>query len=178
MAVPRSAPNRQRNILIVGIVLGIILSLVVGALRPGSAVSKQDITELNDRLDNIEQKLTSPPPSPQASASGSPEPGLLTLTQLNKEPQEKVGQVVTVTGKVTNAYQGVGAIVSAADGTFVWVHTNSQLPSGTVTVKGTVNELKDQIATWKNEQGWPDDDSALTAKLRDEKIFIEAESIT
>lgn len=176
MAVPRSDSTRQRNILVVGIVLGIILSLIVGALLPKSAVSKQDIDDLNGRLDSIEQKLSSPVATPQAS--GSPDPGELSLTELNKEPKAKVGQVVTVTGKVTNAYQGVGAIVSAADGTFVWVHTNAQLPSGTVTVKGTVNELKDQIATWKNEQGWPEDDSALTAKLRDEKIFVEAESIT
>lgn len=176
MAVsPVNNQNRIRNVFISGIVVGIVFSFVVSLIMPDAAVSSEDIEKVNDRLSAIEAKLQTPTPAPQASASTQ---STVTLSELNKNAKQYAGQEVTLTGKINSPHQGVGFILIDSDGSFVWVHTKEQLPSGpTVTVKGKVEELKDQIATWKTESGWPADDATLTAKLRDEKIFVEASSV-
>lgn len=172
---PASQPNRLRNVFITGIVVGIVFSFLVSLITPDAAVSGDDLKRVEDRLSAIESKLETPAPAPASSSA----PGAsLTLAALNKEYRTYVGQDVTLTGKLNSAYQGVGFILADSDGSFVWVHTKDQLPAGpNVTVKGKVTELKDQLATWKTEPGWPADDATLTAKLRDEKIFIEASSV-
>jgi hypothetical protein len=175
MAVsPISNQNRLRNVFITGIVVGIVFSWIISLITPDAAVSSEDLKKVDDRLSAIETKLQAPTPAPQASAATS----ALTLSALNKDYKTYIGQEVTVTGKINSPHQGVGFILIDSDGSFVWVHTKEQLPSGpTVTVKGKVEELKDQIAGWKNETGWPADDATLTAKLREEKIFIEGSSV-
>jgi hypothetical protein len=176
MAVsPISNQNRLRNVFITGIVVGIVFSFFVSLLMPDAAVSSDDLKKVEDRLSAIEAKLQTPTPAPQASSAAQ---ASLTLAALNKNYKDYIGQEVTLTGKINSPHQGVGFILIDSDGSFVWVHTKDQLPSGpTVTVKGKVEELKDQIATWKTETGWPADDATLTAKLRDEKIFVEASSV-
>lgn len=172
---PTSAPNRLRNVFITGIVVGIVFSFIVSLIIPDPQVSSEDISKVNDRLSAIEDKLKTPTPAP--AASGNPGSSL-TVSALNKDFKSYIGQEVTVTGKLSSPHQGVGFVLADSDGTFLWVHTKDQLPSGpNVTVKGKVTELKDQLATWKTESGWPADDATLTAKLRDEKIFIEAVSV-
>ena len=173
---PASQPNRLRNVFITGIVVGIVFSFLVSLLTPDAAVSGDDLKKVEDRLAAIETKLETPAPAPASSAA--PNAATLTLAALNKDYKTYVGQDVTLTGKLNSAHQGVGFILADTDGSFVWVHTKDQLPAGpNVTVKGKVTELKDQLATWKTETGWPADDATLTAKLRDEKIFIEGSSV-
>lgn len=177
MAVtPTAAPNRLRNVFIAGIVIGIVGSFLFSLILPNSNVSSADIKKVNDRLDVIEAKLTTPTPTPVASSA--PDAASATISKINKNPTTFIGQTVSVSGKMNSAHQGVGFIALDNDGTFLWVHFKDKLPTGTVTVKGKVTELKDQITQWKTETGWPADDSALTARLRDEKVFIEADSVS
>lgn len=178
MAVTRttSPPSRYRNVFLAGIVIGVVVTLILSALSSSGGVSKDDISKINDRLGAIEQKLVTPTPAPVSFAS--PAPGAQTISVINKDPKGAIGQTVELTGKVSNAHQGVGFTVVDADGSFLWVHTHDKLPATTATVKGTVTELKDQLAQWKNETGWPADDSALTTKLRNEKIFVEGTSVS
>mgnify|MGYP001272748523 CR=1 FL=1 len=93
-------------------------------------------------------------------------------------PSQFTVQTVTLTCNLQSPTEGVGFLLVDGDGTYLWVHTKSKIPTGTATVKGKVEELKDQLSQWKNEPGWPDNDTALTGKLREEKIFIEAESVS
>ncbi len=176
MAVPRaSSQNRLRNVFIAGIVIGVFATLILSALFGSKgSVSKADLDQVGDRLSAIEQKLTTPTPAPVPSGA----PGSVTVSSINKEPKEQTGKEVTVTGKVSNAHQGVGFTLVDADGSFLWIHTRDKIPGETATVKGTVTELKDQLAQWKNESGWPADDAALTTKLRNEKIFVEGSSLS
>lgn len=176
MAVPRtSTPNRARNIFIAGLVLGFIVALLLGVMRPKTAgVAKTDLDQINDRLGAIEQRLTTPTPEPSASAN----PGELTISAINKDTKSAIEKKVTVTGKVTNPTEGVGFMLVDTDGSFVWVHTAAKIPASKATVQGKVVILADQLAQWKNEKGWPADDATLTAKLRNEKVFIEAENVS
>jgi hypothetical protein len=178
MAVPRTTgPNRTRNLFLIGLVAGFVIAAIIGALRPRAAgVSDTDIGKINDRLSAIEQKLTTPTPAPASSSS----PSLTdqTIAGLNKDPKSHVDQTVTVTGKVNSAHQGVGFILVDNDGSFLWIHTHDKIPSAKATVHGKIQSLTDQLAQWKNESGWAADDSSLTAKLRDEKIFLEADSVS
>ena len=175
MAISHSTnPNRSRNIFIGGIIVGIIATLIVSGLASGSSVSKSDIDKVNQRLDAIDQKLNATPtPAPAATAASG-----VTISSLNKDPLSHAGQSVSVTGQVSMPYPGIGFVVSDTDGSFFWVHTKDKIPSGTVTVKGTITQLKDQLTTWKNDPNWPADDTALTTKLRNEKVFIEAQSVS
>lgn len=178
MAVAHSTnPHRLRNVFLVGIVVGAIGTLMLGSLRPGSEVTKRDVQKIDDRLAAIEKKLS---PSPSPISVASPGPDGLTIAQINKEKDPKifVDRTVELSGKVSSVHSGVGFILVDTDGTFIWVHYKGKIPSNTATAKGKIVELKDQIAQWKNEPGWPDNDSALTAKLREEKIFLEAENVT
>jgi hypothetical protein len=72
----------------------------------------------------------------------------------------------------------VGFILVDADGSFLWVHTNANIPKQTATVKGKITKLTDQLSQWKNEPGWPADDTTLTSRLREEVIFVEAEDVS
>ncbi|MSU76237.1 hypothetical protein EXS54_02075 [Patescibacteria group bacterium] len=170
-----SRSTQTRNVLLIGIVVGAVAALLLSTLVRGQTVTKGDLNQINDRLGAIETKLATPSPKP--SSSESPLPGSVTITQINKNVSDYIGKTVEVSGKVQSPHQGVGFILVDTDGTFLWVHTKDKIPTGTATVKGTVEQLKDQLAQWKNETGWPDNDSTLTAKLRDEKAFIEAESV-
>lgn len=178
MAVTHTAsnPNRLRNVFLAGIAVGLVAAFILSLLMPDAQVKSADIERLEGRLDTIEKKLATPTPHPSSSAS--PSASSVTISQLNKTPATYVGQEVTLTGKVSSPHQGVGFVLVDTDGTFLWVRTKDKIPTGNATVKGKVEELKDQINTWKTEQGWPDNDAALTAKLRDEKIFIEASSVS
>lgn len=170
-----SASDRLRNVFIAGIVLGLIAAWILSALFGGKDDSAAELQKVNQRLDAIEQKLATPSAAPVSSSSQAND---VSISAINKNPRNFIGQSVDLTGKVTSANEGVGFVLTAPDGTFLWVHTKSKLPTGSASVKGKVTELKDQLATWKNESGWPADDSALTAKLRDEKVFIEADSVS
>jgi gas vesicle protein len=168
-------PHQLRNILLIGIVIGAVAALILSAVVRGDSVGKKDLNDINDRLAAIEAKLATPSPTPQPS--GSPIAGSVTVSQINQDPNTYVGQTVDLTGKVSSAHQGVGFALLDPDGTFLWVHTNQKIPTGNATVKGKITALKDQLSQWKNEQGWPANDAALTAKLREEKAFIEADSV-
>lgn len=170
-----SRSSQTRNILLIGIVVGAVAALLLSTLVRGQTVTKGDLNEINDRLGAIEAKLATPSPKP--SSSESPGLGSATISQINKDISDYVGKTVEVQGKVQSPHQGVGFILVDADGSFLWVHTKDKIPTATATVKGTVEELKDQLTQWKNEPGWPDNDTTLTAKLRNEKAFIEAESV-
>lgn len=177
MAVPRSSmqSNRTRNVFGAGLALGVILTLILTSLGGDEGVSRNDIERINERLGAIDQKLQTPAP---AAASATSAPGAVTISSINKNFREQIGKSVELTGKVSNAHQGVGFTLVDTDGSFLWVHTKDKIPSGNATVKGTVTELKDQLAQWKNEPGWPAEDATLTTKLRDEKVFLEALSVT
>ena len=175
MAVHHSSnPNRIRNVFLTGIGAGLVLAFLFSALTPDSGVSSKDIDGINQRLDTIERKLATPSPLPQSSASPS---SSVTISQINKEPRSYIDQEVTLTGKINSPYQGTGFILVDTDGSFLWIHFKDKLPTSSATVKGKVTELKDQISQWKTETGWPADDSTLTAKLRDEKVFLEATEV-
>lgn len=175
--MPRSTnPNRNRTIFLSGLAGGIIVSLLFSALTPNSAVSGKDIEQLDQRLAGIEKKLETPSPLPQNSASPSADG--VKISAVNKDPKSFVGQTVELKGKVSSSYEGVGFVIVDTDGTFLWVHFKGKLPTGTATAKGKVTELTDQLTQWKNEPGWPDNDATLTAKLREEKVFVEAESVS
>lgn len=177
MAVnPSANPNRLRNVFFVGVAVGAIGMLLIVLIKPSSGVSKQDIDRLDERLAKIEKKLSEPTPTPQVSAS--PKVGGQAVSAINKNPKDYIDKTVEVSGKVNSAHQGVGFILVDTDGTFVWIHYKGKIPSGSATVKGKVVELKDQLSQWKNESGWPDNDAELTAKLRDEKVFIEADAVS
>lgn len=181
MAASRNAgtnPNRYRNVFITGLVLGIIATILLKALFGEAGVKQSDIADINTRLESIDQKISATPTPAPISAATAAGTSAVTISSINKDPQAHVGKEVTVSGKVTNAFQGVGFIMVDTDGSFFWVHTKDKIPAATATVKGTVNELKDQIAQWKTEPGWPADDSNLTTKLRTEKIFVEASSVS
>lgn len=169
-----SNQSQTRNVLLIGIVIGAIAALILSAVVRGDSVGKKDLNDINDRLAAIEAKLETPTPAPQASSAPA---GSVTVAQLNDNPDQYVGQTVELTGKVSSPHQGVGFVLNDPNGTFVWVHTKDKIPSGTATVKGKVTELKEQLNQWKNEEGWPENDATLTAKLREEKVFIEAESV-
>lgn len=170
---PSRSPQ-SRNLFLIGIAVGAIAALLLSSLVRGQTVTKSDLDQVNDRLTAIESKLATP--TPQPSPSGSPGSSV-TISQINKNPTQYIGQTVELQGKVQSPYQGVGFVLVDADGSFLWVHTKDKIPSGTAAVKGKVEQLKDQLAQWKNEPGWPDNDTTLTAKLREEKAFIEAESV-
>ena len=166
--------NRPRNIFLAGIALGLLAAVIIAALRPDPAVSKADLDQVSERLAAIETKLTAAPtPVTSASPSASGEG----IAALNKDPGGQLGKSVTLTGKVSSAAQGTGFILTDTDGSFVWVHTKERIPSDNATVTGTVVELNDQIAQWKNEPGWPDNDANLTARLREEKVFVEGATV-
>ena len=152
--------------------------MLLAALTPDNAVSKKDFERVESRLAGIEQKLSTPSPTPQPSPDASPGPGSVKITSVNRDAKTFTGQTVELRGRVTTPYEGVGFAIADTDGTFLWVHFKGKLPAGNATVKGKVTELTDQVAQWKNEAGWPDNDANLTAKLRDEKIFVEAESVS
>lgn len=177
MAVtPTSNPHRLRNVFLIGVGSGIVVALILGAIfGGGDKVSRRDIDRIDKRLSAIEQKLATPTPQPSVSASPKV---ALTVGQINKDPKSFTDQTVELTGKVSSPHQGVGFVLQDTDGTFLWVHTHDKIPTGNASVKGKITELKDQLSQWKNEPGWPDNDSALTAKLRDEKVFVEAENVT
>ena len=176
MAVHHSTnPNRIRNVFLIGIGVGLVVAFLFSALTPNSAVSGEDIDRVNERLDAIERKLVTP--TPLAQSSSEPTTGSATVAQINKDPSSFIDKEVTLTGKINSPHQGVGFILVDTDGSFVWVHFKDKLPSSSATVKGKVVELKDQLAQWKTEPGWPADDTTLTAKLRDEKVFVEATSV-
>lgn len=170
-----SRSSQGRNLLLIGIVVGAIAALLLSSLVRGQTVTKGDLDDINDRLATIEDRLATP--TPQPVASGSPLASSVTISQINKNPDQFIGQTVELQGKVQSPYQGVGFVLVDADGSFLWVHTKDKIPSGTATVKGKVEQLRDQLAQWKDEPGWPDNDTTLTAKLREEKAFIEAESV-
>lgn len=170
-----SNSNQMRNVLLIGVVIGAVAALILSAVVRGDSVSKRDLNDITDRLAAIEAKLATPTPTPRPSNAATP--GTVTVSQINNNPTSYIGQDVDLTGKVSSAHQGTGFALLDPNGTFVWVHTKDQIPSGNATVKGKVTALKDQLSQWKNEQGWPDNDAALTAKLRDEKVFIEASSV-
>lgn len=165
----------MRNVLLIGIAIGAVAALILSAVVRGDSVSKRDLNDITDRLAAIETKLATPTPTPRPSNMATP--GSVTVSQINDNPTTYTGQDVALTGKVSSAHQGVGFALLDPNGTFVWVHTKDQIPTGNATVKGKVTALKDQLSQWKNEPGWPDNDAALTAKLRDEKVFIEASSV-
>jgi hypothetical protein len=169
-----SDTNRTRNVFVAGIVLGVLAVLLLKAVTPNND-SSADLQQINERLAGIERQLQTPTPAPASSDKPS---GNVSISQINKSPTTFLDQTVEVTGKVSSKHEGVGFILVDQDGTFLWVHTKDKLPAATATVKGKVTQLKDQLAGWKNETGWPADDSALTAKLRDEKVFLEAESVS
>lgn len=177
MAIQRSSiqPNRFRNVFGAGVVIGVLLTLILGSFGSNEGSADNDLKQINERLGAIEQKLVTPTPQPATSTAA---PGVATISSINKNFREQVGKSVELTGKVSNAHQGVGFTLVDADGSFLWVHTKDKVPTGNATVKGTVTELKDQLAQWKNEPGWPAEDATLTTKLRDEKVFIEAQSVT
>lgn len=169
-----SNQSQARNVLLIGIVIGAIAALILSALVRGDSVGKKDLEDINNRLAAIESKLETPSPLPQASSTPS---GSVTVAQINDDPTKYVGQTVELSGKVTSPHQGVGFVLNDPNGTFIWVHTKDKIPSGTATVKGKVTQLKEQLNQWKNEEGWPENDATLTAKLREEQVFLEAESL-
>ncbi len=171
MAVSRSsAPNRFRNVFFLGVAIGLVVAVIANLLLPNGDVSKKDITAITDRLSAIEAKLATPTPAPAASASPQ---AAVSVAAINAKPNDFTDKVVDVTGKVNSPHQGVGFILVDSDGSFLWVHSKDKIPTGAVTVHGKVSKLTDQLSQWKNEPGWPEDDSALTAKLKNEKIYIE-----
>lgn len=178
MPMPRStSPNQRRPIFLAGLAGGVVLCLLVAALTPDSGVSAKDLERVESRLAGIEQKLTTPTPSAQPSAEVSPGAGVK-ISAINKDPTSFIGQTVELQGRINSPYEGIGFAVVDTDGTFLWVRTKGKLPTGTAKVRGKISELTDQVAQWKNEPGWPENDANLTAKLREEKIFIEAESVS
>jgi len=183
MAVSHSAnPHRFRNVFFIGVAGGVVLALVIGAILPGGGVSKNDVNKINDRLSAIEQKITPSSPQPAVTVSGGgasqPGTGTVTVSVLNKDPNSYLDKTISATGKVSNSHEGVGFFLTDTDGTYVWVHFKGKLPAGSATVKGKATAFKDQLTQWKTENGWPADDATLTAKLRGEKIFIEAETVS
>lgn len=172
--VLNQSPNRIRNAFLMGIGLGAVAALILGALVRGGAASADDLKGVEERLAAIEEKLATPTPAPEPSAAAES----LTLSQVNESPEDYIGQTVELSGKVSSEHQGVGFILVDADGTYLWVHTNDNIPEQTATVKGTVTKLEDQLSEWKTEPGWPDDDTTLTSRLREEVIFIEAEDVS
>ncbi|MDP9211762.1 MAG: hypothetical protein M3N59_00600 [bacterium] len=172
--VLHQSPNRIRNAFLIGAGFGIVGALLLGALIRGDAASSGDLQRVEERLAGIEERLATPEPTPEPSAA----PESLTISGVNEDPDAYVGQTVELTGKVSSEHEGVGFILVDADGSFLWVHTDAEIPSGTATVKGTVTELEDQLATWKNEPGWPENDTTLSSRLREETIFIEAEDVS
>jgi hypothetical protein len=169
-----SGQSQARNVLLIGIVIGAIAALILSALIGGDSMGKKDLNEINDRLAAIEAKLQTQTPKSEASSSPA---GSVTVAQINESPDKYVGQTVELSGKVSSPHQGVGFVLNDPNGTFIWVHTKDKIPTGTATVKGKVTQLKEQLAQWKNEEGWPENDATLTAKLREEKVFLEAESV-
>ena len=169
-----SNQSQTRNVLLIGIVIGAIVALILSAVVRGDSIGKRDLNDINDRLAAIEAKLETPSPLPQASSAPA---GTVTVAQINENPDQYVGQTVELTGKVSSPHQGVGFVLMDPNGTFVWVHTAAKIPSGNATVKGKVTQLKEQLNQWKDEDGWPENDATLTAKLREEKVFLEAESV-
>ncbi|HEY8108636.1 MAG TPA: hypothetical protein VIF43_01350 [Patescibacteria group bacterium] len=172
--VLNQSPNRIRNAFLLGAGVGVVIALVLGALIRGGAASADDLKGVEERLTAIEEKLATPTPVPKASAA----PESLTLSAINESPEKHIGQTVELSGKVSSEHQGVGFILVDADGSYLWVHTNANIPEGTATVKGKVVKLEDQLAEWKSEPGWPDDDTTLTSRLREEVIFVEAEDVS
>ena len=170
-----SNPNRIRNVFLTGIGVGLVLAFLISLMIPNSDVSARDIDDINQRLDGIERKLATPSPAPFSSAS--PAANSVTVAQINKEPSAYLDKEVTLTGKINSPHQGTGFILVDTDGSFLWVHFKDKLPTSSATVKGKIVELKDQLTQWKSEPGWPADDSTLTAKLRDEKVFLEATEV-
>ncbi len=172
--VIHQSPNRIRNAFLIGAGVGAVAALLLGTLIRGGAASSSDLERVEERLAAIEERLATPEPTPTPSAA----PQSLTISALNESPESHIGEEVELTGKVSSDHQGVGFVLVDADGSFLWVHTDAKIPSGSATVKGRVTELKDQLALWKNEDGWPDDDTTLTSKLREETIFIEAADVS
>lgn len=172
--VLNQSPNRIRNAFLLGLGFGVVAALVVAALVRGNAASADDLKGVEERLTAIEEKLATPTPAPKATAAAES----LTLSTVNESPEKYIGQTVELSGKVSSEHQGVGFILVDADGSYLWIHTNANVPEGTATVKGKVTKLTGQLAEWKNEPGWPDDDTTLTSRLREEVIFIEAEDVS
>ena len=172
--VLNQSPNRIRNAFLMGIGFGVVAALILGALIQGGAASADDLKGVEQRLAAIEEKLATPKPTPRPSGV----PKSLTISAVNEAPEKHIGQTVELSGKVSADHQGVGFILVDADGSYLWIHTNANLPEGTATVKGKIVKLTDQLADWKNEPGWPDNDTTLTARLREEVIFIEAEDVS
>lgn len=170
-----SNPSQMRNVLLIGIVIGAVVALILSAVVRGDSVGKRDLNDINDRLAAIESKLATPTPAPKSS--NSPASGSVSVAQVNENPDTYVGQTVELSGKVSSPHQGVGFVLMDPNGTFIWVHTKDKIPSGTARATGKVTLLKEQLSQWKNEDGWPENDATLTAKLREEKVFLEAESV-
>jgi hypothetical protein len=175
MAAARySSSNRVRNVFIAGIVAGLVLSWIIGAIIPNGSSSEKDLQKINDRLSAIEQKLATPTPAPQVDSAAQPS---TTVSGINKSPAQFIDKNVEVVGKITNPVQGVGFFLQDQDGTYIWVRWKESVPSSSASVRGKIVEFKDQLATWKTEQNWPDNDSSLTAKLKGEKVYLEADSV-
>ncbi|MDP4000255.1 MAG: hypothetical protein Q8Q11_02380 [bacterium] len=172
--VLNQSPNRIRNAFLMGIGFGVVAALILGALIRGNAASADDLKGVEERLTAIEEKLATPTPAPKPSAAAES----LTLSAVNESSEKYIGKTVELSGKVSSEHQGVGFILVDADGSYLWVHTNANIPESTATVKGKVVKLTDQLAEWKNETGWPANDTTLTSRLREEVIFVEAEDVS